>query len=509
MKNQQRISIEDIYVFCKKKGFVFPTSEIYGGIAGFYDYGPLGVEVVNNIKSIWWKEHVHKRDDIVGIEGSIITNPRVWVASNHVQKFSDLLVKCTKCKQAFRADQLIEEKIGIKTDSLSPKEIQKIIDEKRITCPKCNSKLSSIENFNLMFKTFVGVLESQEAIAYLRPETAQVIFSDFKLVQETSRKKLPFGIAQLGKAFRNEISPRNFLFRCREFEQAEIEYFIKEKDINNCPYFKEFENYKVLILSSEAQKSNKKEELISLGEAFKKGMVSSKWTAYWLGFEHRFLTNLGLSPESLRLRQHLPEERAHYALDTWDIEYKFPFGWKEIEGIANRTTYDLKAHMKESGKDLTYYDDDSKEKIIPYVVAEPSLGIGRLFLALLFEAYKYNAERENIVLDLKPKIAPYKAAIFPLLSNNEQLVEISDKIYNELKSDLNVFYDKSGSIGRRYARQDEIGTPYCITVDFESLKNNDVTIRDRKTTKQKRIRREELNLHLKKLIDEEISFDEL
>jgi len=352
-------------------------------------------------------------------------------------------------------------------------------------------------------------LESQEAIAYLRPETAQVIFSDFKLVQETSRKKLPFGIAQLGKAFRNEISPRNFLFRCREFEQAEIEYFIKEKDINNCPYFKEFENYKVLILSSEAQKSNKKEELISLGEAFKKGMVSSKWTAYWLGFEHRFLTNLGLSPESLRLRQHLPEERAHYALDTWDIEYKFPFGWKEIEGIANRTTYDLKAHMKESGKDLTYYDDDSKEKIIPYVVAEPSLGIGRLFLALLFEAYKYNAERENIVLDLKPKIAPYKAAIFPLLSNNEQLVEISDKIYNELKSDLNVFYDKSGSIGRRYARQDEIGTPYCITVDFESLKNNDVTIRDRKTTKQKRIRREELNLHLKKLIDEEISFDEL
>ncbi|MGB9749212.1 MAG: glycine--tRNA ligase [Candidatus Woesearchaeota archaeon] len=509
MKNQKKIGIEDIYIFCKKKGFVFPNSEIYGGISGFYDYGPLGVEIINSIKSIWWQEHVHRRDDIVGIYGTIITNPRVWVASNHVQKFSDLLVKCPKCKQAFRADHLVEEKTGIKTENLSSKEIQKIIEEKNIRCPNCGSKLSSVENFNLMFKTFIGVLESGESIAYLRPETAQVIFSDFKLVQETSRKKLPFGIAQIGKAFRNEISPRNFLFRCREFEQAEIEYFIREKDLNNCPFYEEFENYKVLVLSSEAQKNNKNHEMMSLGNCFKKGIINSKWTAYWLGFEHNFLVNLGISPERLRLRQHLPEERAHYSLDTWDIEYEFPFGWKEIEGIANRTTYDLNCHIKESGKDLSYYDEDSKEKIIPYVVAEPSLGIERLFLALLFEAYNYDAERENIVLNLKPKIAPYKAAVFPLLSNNKELVVLSEKVCKELRESFNVFYDKSGSIGRRYARQDEIGTPYCITVDFDSLKNKDVTIRDRRTTKQKRVKIEELTSCLRKLIDEEIDFEEI
>ncbi|MEM2121492.1 MAG: glycine--tRNA ligase [Candidatus Woesearchaeota archaeon] len=509
MSTSKEISIEDIYVFCKKKGFVFPTSEIYGGIAGFYDYGPLGVEVINNIKSIWWREHVHKRDDIVGIDGSIITNPKVWIASNHVQKFSDLLVKCTNCKQAFRADQLIEEKTGILLEGLSSKEIQKIIEDKKITCPKCNSKLSSIENFNLMFKTFVGVLESQESTAYLRPETAQIIFTNFKLVQETSRQKIPFGIAQIGKAFRNEISPRNFLFRCREFEQAEIEYFIKERDINNCPYFSEFEDYKVILFSAEAQKNKKKPEIMSLAEGFKRGIISSKWTAYWLGFEHKFLTKLGISHERLRLRQHLPEEKAHYALDTWDVEYEFPFGWKEIEGIANRTTYDLTRHIKESGKDLSYYDEETKEKIIPYVVAEPSLGIGRLFLALMFEAYQYDKKRENIVLNLSPELAPYKAAIFPLLSNNNELVALSQSIYKELKSSLNVFYDKSGSIGRRYARQDEIGTPYCITIDFESLKNKDVTIRDRNTTEQKRIKISELKSCLNKLIHGEINFEQL
>ncbi len=507
--NEKKPSIEEIYTFCKRKGFVFKTSEIYGGIAGFFDYGPLGVELKNNIKNLWWKTHVRSRSDVVGINGSIITHPKVWVASGHTKKFSDVIVQCTSCKQRFRADQLVEEKTGLNVDGYPAEKIDEIILKEKIRCPRCGGKLSKPMDFNLMFKTYVGPSQTQESIAYLRPETAQLIFSNFKLVLETSRQKLPFGIAQIGKAFRNEISPRNFLFRCREFEQAEIEYFVNKNEIGDCPYFEEFRDYKLLLLSSEDQQSGKDAKIVNLGKAFDNNIIVSKWLAYWIGFEHKFIVSLGIKPENLRVRQHLPSERAHYASDTWDIEYKFPFGWREIEGIADRTTYDLSNHMKTSGEDLRYYDEKTGEKIIPYVAAEPSLGLDRLFLALLFEAYQYNNSRKNIVLKLDSKISPFKVAVFPLLSNNKQLVELSRDVFSQLSKHFSVFFDKSGSIGRRYARQDEIGTPYCVTVDFDSLKNKDVTIRFRDTAEQVRIKISELKQTIEGLVSGELNFDDL
>ncbi len=499
----KNIKISDIISFCKKKGFVFQSSEIYGGFAGFFDYGPLGVELKNKIKQVWWKKHVNQREDIVGIDGSIILNPKVWVASGHTTKFSDILVECKKCHQRFRADQLIEEKTKKNVEGLPVEELSKLIKEYKIKCPNCGGELSEPRKFNIMFKTYVGPTESEENTAYLRPETAQVIFTEFKNVLDVSRKKLPFGIAQIGKSFRNEISPRNFLFRAREFEQAEIEYFIREKDINNCPYFNEFENYRINILSDDMQNKNEKEKMMSLREAFDKKIINNEWQAFWIGFEHSFLTSLGLRPEHLRARQHLSTERAHYSLDTWDLEFKFPFGWKEIEGIANRTTYDMNKHIKSSKKDLRYYDEETKEKIVPYVVAEPSLGIGRLFLAILFEAYKYDEKRGNIVLTLKPELAPIEVAVFPLLSNKRELLSYAKKIFKTLSEEFNCVFDKSGSIGRRYARQDEVGTPYCITIDFDSLKDKDFTLRFRDSTKQIRVSESELLNRIRNLIKEE------
>ncbi len=500
---EKKLSVNDIATFCKKKGFIFPSSEIYGGLSGFFDYGPLGVELKNNLKKLWWKAHVHEREDIVGIDGSIIMNPQVWIASGHADHFEDVLVECKKCHQRFRADQLVEEKLGINADGKSPEELHELIVKNKITCPNCGGELSEPKSFNLMFKTYIGPKQTSESVAYLRPETAQVIFTEFKNVMDVSRKKMPFGIAQIGKSFRNEISPRNFLFRCREFEQAEIEYFINEKDLNNCPYFDEFKEYKVLALTKDMQEKNQEEKETTIGKLVERGVIKSKWQGFWIGFEHKFLTRVGIKSNHLRIRQHLDNERAHYSLDTWDIEYKFPFGWKEIEGISNRTTFDMSNHSKHSKKDLRVFDEKYKEKVMPYVVSEPSLGIDRLVLTVLFEAYEFNDKRGNVVLKLKPEIAPIKTAVFPLVSNKEELINKAREVFKVLNSNFNSLFDKSGSIGRRYARQDEIGTPYCITVDFDSLKSDDVTVRFRDSTRQERIKIKELAEKIRQFMSED------
>ncbi|MCK5107195.1 MAG: glycine--tRNA ligase [Nanoarchaeota archaeon] len=481
------IGIEELAVFCKKKGLIYPSSEIYGGLSGFFDYGPLGVELKNNIKKLWWKKHVSSREDIVGIDGSIICNPKIWKASGHVDCFEDVLVECKKCKSRFRGDVLLEEALTIIADGMKPEEIDKLITDNEIKCPKCKNKLSEASQFNLMFQTFIGPKQDDDAKAYLRPETAQIIFTNFRLIAENARLKLPFGIAQMGKSFRNEISPRNFLFRCREFEQMEIEYFTKPND-NSCPFLKGVEKTKINFIPA-GHKNIKK---LTVKEALNAKIIKNEWHAYWLAFEHQFFTDLGVNPNNLRARQHDKDELAHYSTDCWDLEYKFGFGWKELEGIADRGNYDLTQHSKNSGKDLSLYDEETKTKILATVVAEPSLGVERSFLLLLSEAYDDDKERGNIVLHLDKKIAPIQIAVFPLVN------KINDKgreVFDMLKEDFTCFYDKSGSIGRRYARQDEIGTPICITVDFEE----GVTIRDRDSTKQERIAIKDLKSKLREL----------
>jgi len=479
-----KLSIEDMAVFCKKKGLVFPSGEIYGGLAGFFDFGPNCVEINNNIKMEWWKFHVQEREDIVGIDGSIITNPKVWQASGHVASFTDVYVKCKKCGKPNKIDR---SEIG------------------KAKC-ECSGEYEVIGDLNLMFKTNVGPIEGN--IAYLRPETAQLIFADFKLIAENSRLKLPFGIAQIGKAFRNEISPRDFLFRTREFEMMEIEYFVHPKNINKCPFIKEVLNHKMNVLSAESQEKNKSHVKITMKQALDKKIIKTEWHAYWLATEYKWFVGLGAKPDNFRIRQHTKNELSHYALDTWDLEYNFPFGWKELEGIANRTDFDLQQHIKHSKKDLSFFDQETNEKVVPHVVAEPSLGVGRAFLVFMFDAYNDDKKRGNIVLKLNPKLAPVKAGIFPLISRPE-LIKTAREIYDELKRIYNINYDKSGSIGRRYARADEIGTPFCITVDFDSLKDKTVTIRDRDTTKQVRVKTAELKDILRKLIDAEIKFKDL
>jgi len=503
------ISIDEMASFCKKKGFIYPNSEIYGGLSGFWDYGHLGVELKNNIKAQWWRAHVHEREDIVGIDGSIISHNKVWQASGHVSHFTDLLLSCPKCKNRFRADHFIEDVTGQLPESLTPESINHIVRTHNLKCPNCKVPFEDVKAFNLMFKTNIGPVETDSSLAYLRPETAQMMFTNFKLVQEHARLKLPFGIAQMGRAFRNEISPRDFLFRCREFEQMEIEYFIDPEKTNDCKYIDEFMDYELNIYSAEMEAEKKPVKKMSIKEALDKKIMRSRWHAYWLAFEHNWFASLGVNPDHLRLRQHMPDEKSHYAIDTWDLEFEFPFGWKELEGIANRGDFDLKQHIDASGKDLTYFDEEKKKRFIPHVVAEPSLGVERTFLVFMFDAYHDDKNRGNIVLKLHPKLAPYKAAIFPLLSNKEELTNKAREICNKLKKNFNVFYDQSGSIGRRYARQDETGTPYCITVDFESLNNDDVTIRDRDTTNQVRVKIDNLQNILSKLINKEIEFSNI
>ncbi|MEM3374712.1 MAG: glycine--tRNA ligase [Candidatus Woesearchaeota archaeon] len=489
------LSIDDFAVFCKKKGFVYPSGEIYGSLAGFYDYGPLGVELKNNIKNHWWKTFVQDRDDVVGIDGSLITNKKVWEASGHLSSFSDLLVECKKCHKHFRADHLVEEKLKINVDGLNAESLSKLIKDNNLKCPECNSELSEIKSFNLMFPLQIGADINKDSTAYLRGETAQVIFTAFKNVIETSRVKLPFGIAQIGKAFRNEIAPRNFLFRQREFEQMELEYFIKP-DEKKCPLLsKKHLELEFLFLSEKDQEQKQEEKKVILKDLIKQKLLS-EWHAYWLIESYLWFIDLGIREENLRIREHLKKELSHYSTATFDIEYKFPFGWKEIHGNADRGQFDLTQHMKYSGKSLEIFDEESKQKVLPKVI-EPSFGVDRAFLALMYDAYNEDKDRGNVVLKIKPKLSPIKIAVFPLVN---KLEEQALEIYLMLKKDFVSIYDRSGSIGRRYARADEIGIPYCITIDFETLEDKSITIRDRNTTKQERVKINELKQKLNNLL---------
>lgn len=458
-------TMDKITGLAKNRGFIFPGSDIYGGLANSWDYGPLGVEFKNNVKKAWWKKFVQESPYNVGVDCAILMNNQVWVASGHVGGFSDPLMDCKECKARFRADKLVEDHMteqGVEVasaDGWSNEELKKYIEENNIVCPKCGKmNYTDIRKFNLMFKTFQGVTEDAKAEIYLRPETAQGIFVNFKNVQRTSRKKVPFGIAQIGKSFRNEITPGNFIFRTREFEQMELEFFCEPN-------------------------------------------TDIEWFNYWKNYCVEFLFKLGLKKESLRVRDHAPEELSFYSNATSDIEFKFPFGWGELWGVADRTDYDLKKHSEHSGEDLSYLDPNTNEKYVPYCI-EPSLGADRALLAFLCDAYDEEEIAEGdvrTVLHLHPALAPYKAAILPL---TKKLSEKSNQVYDLLRKHFNVDYDEAGSIGKRYRRQDEIGTPFCITVDFDTLQDNTVTIRERDTMEQFRINIEDI----KKYIEDKLEF---
>ncbi|MBT5022637.1 glycine--tRNA ligase [Candidatus Woesearchaeota archaeon] len=488
------INIDEMAVFCKKKGFVYPSSEIYGGFSGFFDYGPLGAQLKRNIMNSWWKYHVQDKEDMVGIDGSIICNPKVWVASGHVGGFGDVMVACKKCNENMRADHIVEDQLGVQAEGLSSEDFDKLIKEKDVKCTKCGSdELGDCKVFNLLFKTFVGPVEGDKAVAYLRGETAQLIFANFKNVVETSRLKLPFGIAQMGKAFRNEIAPRNFLFRLREFEQMEIEYFVHPDKEKECPYVDEIKDYELLVYSAEMQENEKEPVLMKASVALEKGIITNGWHAFWLVTETKWFEELGACKENFRIRQHRKDEMAHYSSDCWDLEYKFPFGWKELQGIADRSDFDLQQHMKHSKKDMSIFDEETKKKVVPFVVAEPSLGVDRAFLVFMFDAYSTRKDEkgnEVTVLKLNPKIAPVQVAVLPLIN---KLQDKAREVFATVKNNFNCFYDKSGSVGRRYARMDEIGTPICVTVDFDTLEKGVLTLRNRDTAKQVRVKIEDLN----------------
>ncbi len=482
MTENKEITIDELATFCKRKGFVYPSGELYGGLGGFWDFGPLGVELKNNIKRSWWKYHVHQREDMTGIDGAIITNPKVWEASGHVASFVEIAVICKKCRYKTKIDK---HELG------------------KVKCDKCKGEYESKGEFNPMFTTEVGPIKADSIKAFLRPETAQLIFADFKLIQENARMKLPFGVAQIGKAFRNEISPREFIFRCREFEQMEIEYFIAPG--MKCPYMDEI-TLEINIFSEEMQDKNEKPKKMKIYDAFKKGIIKTDWHAYWLALELSWFISLGANPDKFRARQHGAKERSHYSSDTWDLEYEFPMGWRELQGFANRSDYDLKQHEKYSKKSMEILDEKGK-KVLPQVVCEPSLGVERAFLVFMLSAYEYDKKRENTILHLEPSLAPFKAAIFPLVSKGE-MFEVAKEIYKDLKEEFNVLFDYSGSIGRRYSRNDEIGTPISITVDDSSLKDKTVTLRDRDTTKQVRVKISALRDTLRKLINDDILFQD-
>ena len=488
MTNESIDLMEKIVSLCKRRGFIFQSSEIYGGLNGCWDYGPLGVELKRNVKDAWWDTIVRRRDDMVGLDSSIIMNPRIWQASGHVSNFNDPMADCKSCKSRFRADQVFcatardgdNVLLATAVEADQPDDVPALAaaganskTRRRLAqhadriawdifradqagegqvplCPKCGGELTEARKFNMMFKTYVGAMEDSSAQAYLRPETAQGIFANFRNVVDTSRVKLPFGIAQVGKAFRNEINPRNFTFRSREFEQMEIEFFCRPDEADT-------------------------------------------WYEYWRDARYQWYVDLGLTSEKLRLREHEPSELAHYAKACADVEYAFPFGTAELEGCANRTDFDLRSHSEASGKDLSYYDDETKERFIPYVI-EPSAGADRATLAFLCEAYaedeapdEKGVMQKRVVMKFHPRLAPIKAAVFPLVKK-EGMPEMARAIYDALKqADLAVFYDEKGAVGRRYRRQDEVGTPYCITVDGQSLDDGTVTIRDRDSLDQVRV----------------------
>jgi glycyl-tRNA synthetase len=447
-------TMDQIVSHAKHRGFIFPGSEIYGGLANTWDYGPLGVELKNNIKKAWWKKFIQESPYNVGLDSAILMNPRTWEASGHIGNFNDPMIDCKNCKARHRADKLIEEAVQEKgqeiiVDGLPFEKMQELIVENDIACPECGSKeFTEIRQFNLMFKTFQGVTESSTNEIFLRPETAQGIFVNFKNVQRTMRKKLPFGIAQIGKSFRNEITPGNFTFRTREFEQMELEFFCKPG-------------------------------------------TELEWFDYWKNFAEQWLLALGMKAENFRLRDHEEEELSHYSNATTDFEYKFPFGWGELWGIASRTDFDLKRHMEYSGEDFHYLDQETNEKYVPYCI-EPSLGADRVTLAYLIDAYEEEQLEDGTsrtVMHLHPALAPYKAAVLPL---SKKLSEGAKEVFASLAQDFMVDYDEAGSIGKRYRRHDEIGTPYCITYDFDSVEDKMVTVRDRDTMEQTRVSIEEL-----------------
>lgn len=480
---QKKISIEELAKFCKEKGFVFKSSEIYGGFAGFWDFGPLGIELFNNIKKEWWNFFVHKNENILGVEASIISHPKTWKASGHIENFNDVFVKCKKCGKTNKLD---ESELG------------------KINCDSCGGEYESQGKFNLMFQTNIGAINPDKA--YLRGETAQGMFLDFKIIHQTSRKSLPFGIAQIGKCFRNEIAPRDFLFRSREFHIGEFEFFINPEE-KKCELLEEKHlNLKFMFLDEETQKQNKQELKETTIKKLLEENKLEEWHAYWLAEQILWFNKIGLN--EIKIREHTKDELSHYSSATFDVDYEYSFGSKEIAGIANRGQFDLKQHEKESKEKLEIYDDKTNKKVMPKVI-EPTFGMERIFLALLTKAYSEDKKRENIILRLPPKLAPIKIAIFPLVKKNEKQVEIAKKIYQELKEKWNISYDQSGSVGRRYARNDEIGTPFCITIDDDSLKNKDVTIRWRDTTEQKRIKISKLKDTLSALIDGELSFENL
>ncbi len=476
---RKKISVEELASFCKRKGFVFRSSDIYGGIAGFWDFGPLGIEMFNNIKKEWWDFFVKQRENIVGMEASVISHPYTWKASGHIENFNDLFVKCKKCGANSKLD---ENEFG------------------KVKCDKCGGEYESQGKFNLMFSTKVGATDAEDA--YLRGETAQGMFMDFKLIQQTSRMQLPFGIAQIGRCFRNEIAPRDFLFRSREFHIGELEFFINPNEENCSLLNKQHLDLKFKFLDEETQ--NKGKDVIkevSMENLIKKKKLG-EWHAYWLAEQIIWFKKMGL--DEIKIREHTKDELSHYSSATFDIDYEYPFGSKEVAGNANRGQFDLKQHEKESGKKMEIFDDKTSEKVIPRVI-EPTFGMERVFLAALTKAYTYDEERDNVVLKLNPKLSPIKAAIFPIVKKQE-FEKLSREVFDLLKKEFNVVQDISGSIGRRYARNDEIGTPYCITIDGDSLKNKDITIRDRDTTKQIRVKISDLKDILAKLIDGEISF---
>lgn len=486
------ISIQDLAVFCKKKGFIYRNAEIYGGMAGFFDLGHLGVEINNNIKNELWKRFVISREDVVGIDGSLMSPESVFRASGHLESFADAMLECVKCHEKVKANEILEAKLHLSVDGKPMEEIFGIIKDNKLKCPNCGSEFKEPELFNLMFKLDVGAKEGN--IAYLRPETAQSIFTNFKLVFDNARLKLPCGIAQVGKAFRNEISPREFLFRCREFEQFELEFFCHPEKLNDCPEFDSVSGMAVNFFDT------KHESATTIGELVKKNIFKNKWHAYWVSQFYKFFLELGIKKDHIRIREHMKEELAHYAGACFDLEYKFEFGWREIHGDADRKQFDLTQHSKFSKTDLSIFDEETQKKVLPYVAAEPSQGIGRALLAFLCDAYHDDKERGNIVLKLHPKLAPIKVGVFPLVN---KLEEKSREVFNLIRQDFHCFYDKGGSVGRRYARADEIGIPLCCTIDFETLDDSCVTLRDRDSTKQVRVKISDLKDLIRKFMDGE------
>ena len=458
------ITMEKIVALAKNRGFVYPGSEIYGGLANTWDYGPIGVELKNNVKKAWWRKFIQESPYNVGVDCAILMNPQTWVASGHVGGFSDPLMDCKECKERFRADKIIEEyrkekgMEEVSIDAWSNEQMKKFIEDEKITCPSCGThNFTDIRQFNLMFKTFQGVTEDAKNTVYLRPETAQGIFVNFKNVQRTTRKKLPFGIGQIGKSFRNEITPGNFTFRTREFEQMELEFFCKPG-------------------------------------------TDLEWFEDWRKYCKEWLLHLNIKEENIRLRDHEKEELSHYSNATTDIEFLFPFGWGELWGIADRTDFDLTCHQNVSGQDMTYFDQEEDKKYIPYCI-EPSLGADRMTLAFLCNAYDEETLEDGdtrTVLHFHPAIAPIKAAVLPL---SKKLSEQAEEVYAMLLKEFHCDYDDAGSIGKRYRRQDEIGTPFCITFDFDSLEDNAVTIRDRDTMQQERVKIDQLVEYLKQKME--------